>query len=84
VKKVSRKGRAMRAIRAMRTMRARRKMKVMRKTLLNILLSTINYNSIPCQALQYIKYHLVKPVEPVREPIWSFKWAISWLQSLNL
>ena len=78
--KVSKKGKAMRAIRvirAMRAMRARRKMRVIRKTLSNISLSTIDYNSIPCQALQYIKYHLVKPVR-------SFKWAIGWLQSSNL
>ena len=61
-------------MRAMRTMRARR------KTLSNISLSTINFNSIPCQALQYIKYYLVKLVEPVPEPVRSFKWAIGWSQ----
>jgi hypothetical protein len=88
VKEVSKKGRAMkgggdramraiRAMRTMRTMRARRKMRVIRKTLSNISLSTINCNSTPCQALQYIKYHLVEPVR-------SFKWAIGWLQSSNL
>jgi len=76
--------RVIRAMRVMRTMRARRRMRVMRKILSNILLSAINCNSTPCQALQYIKYHLVKPVEPVREPVRSFKWAIGWSQSLNL
>jgi len=58
-------------------------MRVM-KTLSNISLSTIDCNSTPCQALQYIKYYLVEPVEPVREPVRSFKWAIGWLQSSNL
>ena len=76
--------RAIRAIRTMRTIRARRKMRVIRKALLNISLSTINCNPTPCQALQYIKYHLVEPVEPVPEPGRSFKWAIGWLQSSNL
>ncbi len=55
-----------------------------KKTVLNISLLTINCNSTPCQALQYIKYHLVEPVEPVREPVRSFKWAIGWLSSSNL
>ena len=77
VKEVSKKGKAMRAIRAMRTMRARRKMRVIRKTLSSISLSTIDCNSTPCQALQYLKYYLVEPVR-------SFKWAIGWLQSPNL
>ena len=90
MKEVGKKGRAirvirtMRVVRAMRAMRARRKIRVMRKTLSNILLSTINCNSILCQALQYIKYHLVEPVEPVREPVRSFKWVIGWLQRSNL
>ena len=48
-KEVGKKGRAMRAMRAMRARR---------KTLSNIS-STIDRNSTPCQALQYIKYHLV-------------------------
>jgi len=74
-KEVRRKGRVMRAMRAMR---ARRKMRAMRKTLSNILLSTIDRDLTLCQALQYIKYHLVKPVELVREPVRSFKWAIGW------
>ena len=69
--------RAIRAMRTMRTIRARRKIRVMRKILLNISLSTINCNPTPCQALQYIKYHLVEPVR-------SFKWTIGWLQSSNL
>ena len=56
-KEVGKKGRAIRAI---------------RKTLSNISLSTINCNSTPCQALQYIKYYLVEPVQ-------SFKWVIGWL-----
>ena len=76
--------RAIRAMRTMRTIRARRKMRVMRKALLNISLSTINCNPTPCQALQYIKYHLVEPVELVREPVRSFKWVIGWLQRSNL
>ena len=76
--------RAVRAIRAMRTIRARRAMRVIRKTLLNISLSTINCNPTLCQALQYIKYHLVEPVKPVPEPVRSSKWAIGWLQSSNL
>jgi len=76
--------RAIRAIRTMRAIRARRKIRVMRKSLLNISLSTINCNSTPCQALQYLKYHLVEPVKPVPEPVRSFKWAIGWLQSSNL
>ena len=76
--------RVIRVMRMMRTIRARRKMRVMRKTLLNISLSTINCNPTPCQALQYIKYHLVEPVEPVPEPVRSFKWAIGWLQSSKL
>ena len=62
MKEVSKKGRAIRAMGAMRTtrtIRARRKMRVMRKTLSNISLSTIDCNSTLCQALQYIKYHLV-------------------------
>jgi len=59
---LGKKGRAIRMIRAMRVIRARRKMGAMRKTLLNILLLTIDRNSTPCQALQYIKYHLVEPV----------------------
>jgi hypothetical protein len=85
VKEVSKKGRAMRVIRAIRaikivrTIRARRKMRVVRKTLSNILSSTIDCNSTLCQALQYIKYHLVEPVELVPEPVRSFKWAIGWL-----
>ena len=67
-KKVSKKGRAMKVMRAMRTMRtirtirimrARGKMRAMRKTVLNISLLTIDCNSTLCQALQYIKYHLV-------------------------
>ena len=67
-KKMTKKGRVMRVMRAirvtramrmMRTMRARRKMRAMRKTVLNISLLTIDCNSTPCQALQYIKYHLV-------------------------
>ena len=76
--------RAMRAIRMMRTIRtirairARRKIRVIRKTLSNISLLTIDCNLIPCQALQYIKYYLVEPVEPVPEPVRSFKWAIGW------
>ena len=77
---MTKKGRAMRAVgtmRTMRTMRAKRKMRVPRKTLSNISLLMIDCNSTPCQALQYIKYHLVEPVP-------SFKWAISWLQSSNL
>jgi hypothetical protein len=45
--KEGKKGRAMRVMRAMR---ARRKMRAMRKTLSNILLSTIDRNSTPCQA----------------------------------
>jgi len=69
--------RVIRAMRTMRTIRARRKVRVMRKTLLNISLSTINCNPTSCQALQYIKYHLVEPVR-------SFKWTIGWLQSSNL
>ena len=81
MKEVSKKGRAMRAMRAIRTIRtmrtmrairARRKIRVMRKTLSNISLSTIDRNSILCQALQYIKYHLVEPMR-------SSKWAIGWL-----
>ena len=87
MKEVSKRGRAMRAMRAigvmrtirmmrtmrtMRAIRARRKIRVIRKTLSNISLSTIDCNSTPCQALQYIKYHLVEPVR-------SFKWAIGWL-----
>ena len=56
VKEVTKKGRAMRT---MRTIKARRKMRVIRKTPLNISLSMIDCNSTPCQALQYIKYHLV-------------------------
>ena len=51
---MSKKGKVMRAIRAIRiikTIRARRKIRVIRKTLLNILLLTINYNLILCQAL---------------------------------
>ena len=70
-KEVTKKGRAIRVIRAIRVMRAmrtirtikmiraRRKIRAIRKIVLNILLLTINYNLIPCQALQYIKYHLV-------------------------
>ena len=46
-----------------------KKGRAMRKTLSNISLSTIDRNLTPCQALQYIKYHLVEPVQ-------SFKWAI--------
>jgi len=87
IKEVSKKGKVMRAMRAkriMRTIGAKRKMRVMRKTLSNISLSTINCNSTPCQALQYIKYYLVEPVELVPEPVRSFKWAIGWLQSSNL
>ena len=76
--------RAIRAMRIMRIMRVRRKMRAMRKTVLNISLLTIDCNSTPCQALQYIKYHLVEPVEPVPEPVRSFKWAIGWSQSSNL
>ena len=59
-------------------------MRAMRKTLSNMSLSTIDRNSILYQALQYIKYHLVELVEPVREPVRSFKWAIGRLQRLNL
>jgi len=87
---LGKKGRAIRMMRAMRTMRAirairaRRKMGAMRKTLSNISLLTINRNLTPCQALQYTKYHLVELVEPVREPVRSFKWAIGWLQRSNL
>jgi len=80
IKEVSKKGKVMRAMRArrmMRTIGAKRKMRVMRKTLSNISLSTIDCNSTPCQALQYIKYYLVEPVR-------SFKWAIGWSQSSNL
>jgi hypothetical protein len=84
VKAVSKKGRAMRAMRTMKTMKARRKMRVMRKMPSNISLSTIDCNPTPCQALQYTRYHLVKPVEPVPEPVRSSKWAIGWLQSSNL
>jgi hypothetical protein len=51
--------RAIRTIRTIRTIRARRKIRAMRKTVLNISLLTIDCNSTPCQALQYIKYHLV-------------------------
>ena len=54
-----------------------RAMRAMRKTLSNISSSTIDCNSTPCQALQYIKYHLVEPVR-------SFKWLIGWLQRSNL
>ena len=87
MKEVGKKGRAMRAMRAMRAIRARRKMRAMRairKTLSNILSSTIDCNLTPCQALQYIKYHLVEPVKPVHEPVRSFKWLIGWLQRSNL
>ena len=56
MKELSKKGRV---IRTMRTMRARRKRRVIRKTLSNILLSMIDCNLTPCQALQYIKYYLV-------------------------
>jgi hypothetical protein len=65
-------GEKARAMRAMRATRARRKMRAMRKTLSNISLLTIDCNLTLCQALQYIKYHLVKPVR-------SFKWLIGWL-----
>ena len=71
-RRVGKKGRAMRTMRAMRAMRKR-------KTVLNISLLMIDCDSTPCQALQYIKYHLVEPVEPVPEPVRSFKWAIGWL-----
>ena len=90
MKEVSKKGRAIRAIRMMRTIRtirtirARRKIRIIRKTLSNISLSTINCNLILCQVLQYIKYYPVELVEPVPEPVRSFKWAIGWLQSSNL
>ena len=67
-KKVRKKGRVIRVmrvtkvtrmIRIIKIIRAKRKIRVIRKTVLNILLLTINCNSTPCQALQYIKYHLV-------------------------
>ena len=57
--------RAIRVIKAIRTMRtiktikAKRKIRAIRKTVLNISLLTIDCNSTLCQALQYIKYHLV-------------------------
>ena len=57
--KVIRVIRVIKMIRIMRTIKARRKIKVIRKILSNILLLTINCNSTPCQALQYIKYYLV-------------------------
>ena len=63
-------------IRAIRAMGARR-IGTVGKTLLNISLSMINRNSISCQTLQYIKYHLVEPVR-------SFKWATGWSQGSNL
>jgi hypothetical protein len=44
-------GEKARAIRAIRVIRARRKIRAIRKTLLNILLLTINYNLTLCQAL---------------------------------
>ena len=64
------------SMRVIRAMRARRKMRTMRKILSNIS-SMIDRNSILCQALQYIKYHLVEPVR-------SFKSAIGGLQRSNL
>ena len=73
MKEVSKKGRA---IGTMRTIRAKMKIRAIRKTVLNISL-TIDCDSTPCQALQYIKYRLVEPVR-------GFKWAIGWLQSSNL
>ena len=76
--------RIIKVIRIMRTIRARRRMRAMRKTVLNISLLMIDCNSTPFQALQYIKYHLVEPVELVCKPVRSFKWAIGWLQSSNL
>ena len=71
-------------MRTMRAMRAMRKMRAMKKTLSNISLSMIDRNSTPCQALQYTKYHLVQPVEPVREPVRSFKLLIGWFWRSNL
>ena len=49
------------SMRVIRAMRARRKMRTMRKILSNIS-SMIDRNSILCQTLPYIKYHLVEPV----------------------
>jgi len=48
VEEVSKKGRAIRAIKAIRTIKTKRKIKVIRKTLSNISLSTINYNLTLC------------------------------------
>jgi len=48
-------------------MRARRKIRAIRKTLLNMSLSTIDRNSILCQALQYIKIFEVDLKETVNE-----------------
>ena len=44
----------------------------------------INRNSTPCQALQYPKYHLAEPDEPVRELVQSFKLLIGWFWRSNL
>ena len=59
--------RVIRIIKIIKIIRARRKIRVMKKILLNILLSIIDCNSILCQALQYIIYHLVEPVKPIYE-----------------
>ena len=47
-KEVGKKGRIIEAIRVLRVIRARKKIKIIRKTLLNVLLLTINRNFILC------------------------------------